>query len=126
MSAVCALLALALAGCTQVGTCAQDIRPSPLISVDVKTWVAAHPETNVRVCVGGECTDGYNVISIYGAMPATPFHEGDSVVVTVQPVQGSIALESFTKTARLVDGRCGQWGAQLKLGADGTIAEAGR
>jgi hypothetical protein len=121
--AVPVLLGLALAGCTQVGTCGQAITPTPQISVDVKPWITAHPDTNVRVCVEGNCTDGYNIVTTYGAIPATPLHDGGSVEVTVEPIQGSTAIESFTKAARLIDGQCGQWGARLTLDGDGTITQ---
>lgn len=121
--AVPVLLALALTGCIRIGTCGQAITPTPEISVGVKPWIAAHPDTNVRVCVEGYCTDGYNVVTTYGAMPATPFHDGDSIEVTVQPIQGSTAIETFTTRARLVDGQCGQWGARLTLHGDGTITQ---
>ncbi|MCI0158843.1 hypothetical protein KNO15_19250 [Leifsonia shinshuensis] len=124
--AVPVLLGLALTGCTQAGMCGQDIRPSPLVSVDAKPWIAAHPDTDVRVCAEGNCTDGSSVVATYGALPTTPFHDGDSIEVTVQPIQGSTTVESFTTTARLVDGQCGQWGARLKLDGDGTIAQEDR
>lgn len=116
-------LGLVLAGCVRVGTCGQALTPTPQVSVGVKPWITAHPDTNVRVCVEGNCTDGYNVVTTGGAMPATPLHDGDRVEVTVEPIQGSTAIESFTTTARLIQGQCGQWGARLTLHGDGTITQ---
>lgn len=125
MLAIVALCGLTLAGCTPgVGNCGQAIRPAPLISVQVKPWIDAHPETNVRVCADGNCTTGYSTVDVTGQDPATPFHDGDTIEITVEPVQGERGVESFTKTVRLSRDRCGQWGAQLELSSDGRILRA--
>lgn len=123
MVAVAALCGVALTGCTPgVGNCAQAVTPAPLISIDVKQWIRAHPDTNVRACVDGDCTTGYSVVTVAGEDPTTPFHDGDTVEITVEPVRGETAVESFITIVHLVDDTCGQWGASLRLNSDGRIS----
>lgn len=127
MLAAAALCGLALAGCTpRVGACGQAVTPAPVISVEMRDWIDAHPDTNVRVCVDRNCLIGYSTIQVQGRDPATPLHPGDAVAVVIEPVQGETAVGRFTGTARLVDGPCGQWGAHLRFVADGRITSVTR
>ena len=97
------------------------VTPAPQISVDVKAWVKAHPDTNVRVCVGGNCAAGNSNVVVTGQDPMTPFHHGDTVDVTVDPIRDSTPVGSIQAIARLSDGQCGQWGAHLQLTAGGRV-----
>lgn len=125
MLAVATLCSIALTGCTQVGGCGYEITAAPLVNVDVRGWIKAHPDTNVRVCVDGNCLVGYNVVAVTGSdQTTTPLHDGDGVVLTVEPVQGSTAVETFTQTVRLVHDQCGQVGAWLRLDATGHLSPA--
>lgn len=113
----------ALAGCTTVGNCGGAITPRPQVSVSVKAWVTEHPETNVRVCVGGECSVGFNEVTVDGAMPSTPFKHGSTVDVEVDAVSGSTVVRTMLTTASVAPDGCGQWGARLTLTADGDLRQ---
>lgn len=112
-----------LAGCSTVGTCGEAITPGARVTVSVKPWVTEHPETNVRVCVGSECTVGFNDVTVNGAMPSTPFDRGSTVEVEADAVSGSTVVRSMRTTASVVPEGCGQWGAQLTLTADGDLRQ---
>ncbi|MDR6970772.1 hypothetical protein [Leifsonia shinshuensis] len=117
-----ALYALTLTGCTQARMCGEEITPAPRITVDVHSWVTAHPETNVRVCAEGSCLTGYNVVAFTMDEPSTLPHDGDSMALTAEAVQGTDAVQSFRTTARLVHNQCGQEGLWLRMDASGRFS----
>jgi predicted small secreted protein len=118
------LCAMSLTGCTQTGMCGQAITPAPRISVDVSSWVKAHPDTNVRVCAEGNCMTGYNVVTFTVNEPDTPPHDGDSIAITAESVQGSMHVESFGRTVQLVHDQCGQKGIWLRMDGKGRLSVA--
>ncbi len=113
--------AVSLVGCTGAGTCRRAITTAPTISVDVTSWVEAHPGTNVRVCADGHCQIGFAVVAITMGEPDTPPRDGDSIAITADPVEGSTAVASFGTTATLVHDRCGQRGVWLRMDDAGRL-----
>jgi hypothetical protein len=122
--AAMALCTMSLTGCTQAGMCGQAITTAPRITVDVSSWVKAHPETNVRVCAEGNCFTGYNIVAFHVNEPDTPPQDGDSIAITAESVQGSVQVESFGKTVRLVHDQCGQEGVWLRMDDKGALSPA--
>ncbi|WP_313541534.1 hypothetical protein [Leifsonia aquatica] len=112
-----------LAGCTTVRNCGRDLSTGLEVTVVVKSWVTEHPETNVRVCVGGACTVGFNEITVDGAMPSTPLERGSTVEVEADAVSGSTVVRTMRTTASVSPGGCGQWVARLTLTADGDLRQ---
>lgn len=116
------VVSVGLAGCSTVGGCAGGITVAPRISVDVTRWVAAHPDTDVRVCVEGVCAAGSGDVVVTGQDRTTLPSDHSVEGVMIEPIRGSDVIESFSTTAPLAADQCGQWGAQLRLGADGDIS----
>jgi hypothetical protein len=116
-----ALCAMPLTGCTQAGMCGQAITPAPRVTVDVSAWVEAHPDTNVRVCAEGDCSTGYDVVAFSVNEPNTPAHDGDSISLTAEAVQGSDQLQSFSTKVRIVHDLCGQKGVWLRMSEHGRL-----
>ena len=117
-----ALCGLALTGCAQVGGCGYAVSVAPLISVDVSAWVAAHPDTSIRLCADGDCRIGDGVVGVHSGTPTTPSRDGDTVRITLEPVHGSTAVDTFATTVRLTHDRCGQQGAWLRMDGEGRVS----
>ncbi|GIT79023.1 hypothetical protein LLS1_06920 [Leifsonia sp. LS1] len=121
---VLALVSVGLAGCASPGRCGQAISPQPDIEVDVQPWIDAHPETNVRVCVGGDCTTGYAEVSLYVPLSTPWATTGTSIEVTADAVQGATVTSTTSTTATLRNLGCGQLGARLELDRQGVLRAA--
>lgn len=102
--------------------CGQAITPAPRITVDVSSWVTAHPETNVRVCAEGTCLTGYEIVAftVNGAEAHTDTDQ--SIAVTAESVHGSSRVQSFGTTAQLVSDQCGQEGVWLRMDSRGRLS----
>lgn len=122
LGAVALVAAVALTGCTQAGGCGYDIRLAPLVSVDVKEWIAVHPDTKVRVCVDGDCRAGSDVVAVHAAEPTAPPRAGDRLEISAEPLHGSVPVESFRTTAPLVHDQCGQEGVWLRMDGTGGLS----
>ncbi|MGH1550821.1 hypothetical protein ACRAWB_17220 [Leifsonia poae] len=121
LAAAALALAAALTGCSQAGGCGYDIRVAPLVTVDVKEWVTAHPDTNVRVCVDGDCRAGSGIVAVNAAEPTTPPHDGDRLEITAAPIHGFTAGDPFRTSAPLVHDQCGQEGVWLRMDGTGRL-----
>ncbi len=118
------LCAVSLTGCTQAGMCGQDITPAPRITVDVTSWVKAHPDTDVRVCADGSCMTGDHVVVFTVDGAAIPTGDGRRIAITAESVAASIHVESFSTTVQLVRDSCGQAGVWLRMDGTGRLSTA--
>jgi len=128
-------LSLALTGCTTVGCAGSAVSAGPTLAFTAKDWASAHPDTDLTVCFGSECST-INTGSKYypAAWPlriinaSTPSASSYPVTVDARTAGKSILHTRSTATPTQAPCRPSPCGCatilqvNLALSADGSLA----